>query len=251
MIKFFRKIRQQLLTENKFSKYLIYAIGEIILVVIGILIALSINNWNENKKVEKVEQVILNDLKAEVESNIEALDNLTSYHRKLLADAITIQNIQSNLDRRKSYTSDSIINIAANLAGHYFYAKKGILNSILSSGQINSIENRELKNLLGSLTDIIEEKMVSTKYVKDVGDSFMLTNVYPEAIRYSMNKNTGEVNSDEMVKAMFLIPEFLVAIQGTFIANRELAIKGEEELKLIYEEILGLIINEIELKDKY
>jgi len=50
MIKFFRKIRQKLLSENKFSKYLIYAVGEIILVVIGILIALSINNWNENKK---------------------------------------------------------------------------------------------------------------------------------------------------------------------------------------------------------
>ncbi len=49
MIKFFRKIRQKLLAENKFSKYLIYAIGEIFLVVIGILIALSINNWNQNK----------------------------------------------------------------------------------------------------------------------------------------------------------------------------------------------------------
>ena len=46
MLKFFRKIRQKLLTDNKFSKYLIYALGEIVLVVIGILIALSINNWN-------------------------------------------------------------------------------------------------------------------------------------------------------------------------------------------------------------
>jgi len=49
MIKLFRQIRQKLLTENKFSKYLLYAIGEIVLVVIGILIALSINNWNEKK----------------------------------------------------------------------------------------------------------------------------------------------------------------------------------------------------------
>lgn len=45
MIKFFRKIRQQLLTENKFSKYILYAVCEIVLVVIGILIALQINNW--------------------------------------------------------------------------------------------------------------------------------------------------------------------------------------------------------------
>jgi len=55
MITFFRKIRQSLMTENnpsppagRFSKYLLYAIGEILLVVIGILIALQINNWNEN-----------------------------------------------------------------------------------------------------------------------------------------------------------------------------------------------------------
>ncbi len=47
MIKFFRKIRQKTLTKNKFGKYLTYAFGEIVLVVIGILIALSINNWNE------------------------------------------------------------------------------------------------------------------------------------------------------------------------------------------------------------
>ncbi len=53
MIKFFRKIRQKLLTENKFSNYFIYAIGEIILVVIGILIALQINTWNETRK-EKI-----------------------------------------------------------------------------------------------------------------------------------------------------------------------------------------------------
>ncbi|NER09816.1 hypothetical protein SAMN06265375_101665 [Muriicola jejuensis] len=52
MIKFFRKIRQQLLEENKFSKYLMYAIGEIVLVVIGILIALSINTWNEDRKTD-------------------------------------------------------------------------------------------------------------------------------------------------------------------------------------------------------
>ena len=53
MIKFFRKIRQRLLTENKFNKYFLYAIGEIVLVVIGILIALQINNWNDNQKDQK------------------------------------------------------------------------------------------------------------------------------------------------------------------------------------------------------
>ena len=59
MIKFFRRIRQQLLTENKLAKYLLYAIGEIILVVIGILIALQINNWNTSKIESKNKEIDL------------------------------------------------------------------------------------------------------------------------------------------------------------------------------------------------
>lgn len=63
MIKFFRKIRQRLLNENRFSKYLLYALGEIFLVVIGILMALQINNWNENKKQQKEIQNALMEIK--------------------------------------------------------------------------------------------------------------------------------------------------------------------------------------------
>jgi len=90
MIKFFRKIRQKLLSENppdqagragKFSKYLIYAIGEIILVVIGILIALGINNWNEGNKKDTEEREYLTNLLAEFETNQEELKRINAYHR--------------------------------------------------------------------------------------------------------------------------------------------------------------------------
>jgi hypothetical protein len=62
MIKFFRKIRQKMLTENKFSKYLIYAIGEIVLVVIGILIALAVAEWNNSRHSRKTEIRLLKEL---------------------------------------------------------------------------------------------------------------------------------------------------------------------------------------------
>lgn len=75
MINFFRKIRQHLLIENKFSKYLLYAIGEIILVVIGILIALQINTWNEEKKDRIKEQEILLDLVENLEINKKILED--------------------------------------------------------------------------------------------------------------------------------------------------------------------------------
>lgn len=75
MIKFFRKIRQQLLSENKFKKYLLYAVGEIVLVVIGILIALQINNWNELKKDRLKEFQMLLSLQKDFRSNISNLDS--------------------------------------------------------------------------------------------------------------------------------------------------------------------------------
>ena len=69
MIGFFRKIRKQLADDNKPLKYMRYAIGEIVLVVIGILIALQVNNWNEHQKVIKAEKEILKNLNQEFQSN--------------------------------------------------------------------------------------------------------------------------------------------------------------------------------------
>ena len=69
MIKFFRKIRQNLLTEGKTGKYLKYAVGEVVLVVIGILIALQINNWNEAKKTLDKERVVLKSLNKDFKIN--------------------------------------------------------------------------------------------------------------------------------------------------------------------------------------
>ena len=89
MIKFFRKIRQNLLMENKTGKYFKYAIGEIILVVIGILIALQINNWNEQRKVDKEIVKVL----SEVRSN-------------LISDSLTIRQtlITKSEDIKIQYT---------------------------------------------------------------------------------------------------------------------------------------------------
>ena len=59
MINFFRKIRHKLADNNQFLKYSRYAIGEIVLVVVGILIAVQINNWNEARKAELEEKIIM------------------------------------------------------------------------------------------------------------------------------------------------------------------------------------------------
>ena len=80
MIKFFRRIRQNLLSEGKTGKYLKYAIGEIVLVVIGILIALSINNWNENKKTQDQLSLILYNLIEDLNDDLEYLNDEVELH---------------------------------------------------------------------------------------------------------------------------------------------------------------------------
>ena len=81
MIKFFRKIRKNLLSENKFSKYLLYAIGEIVLVIIGILIALQINNKNEQRKSENEIVSILKEVQNDLGLDIQKSDELIAYYK--------------------------------------------------------------------------------------------------------------------------------------------------------------------------
>ena len=96
MIKFFRKIRQKLLSENKFSKYLLYAVGEIILVVIGILIALSINNWNENLKNKKEEISVLKELLSDSKTNLFSLEEDIFLNQRAINSNMLISDILIN-----------------------------------------------------------------------------------------------------------------------------------------------------------
>ncbi len=84
MIKFFRKIRQNLLSEGKTGKYFKYAVGEIVLVVIGILIALSINNWNEKNKIGKLKNEILLNLNVEFKNNLFELDKVIAESNEII-----------------------------------------------------------------------------------------------------------------------------------------------------------------------
>ena len=81
-----------MLTENKFSKYLIYAIGEIILVVIGILIALSINNWNQEQQQKKVLNNIYATIKADLQQDIKNIDNIVTSSESIEKDYLAIIN---------------------------------------------------------------------------------------------------------------------------------------------------------------
>jgi len=98
MIKLFRKLRQRLLSENRLGKYLIYAVGEIILVVIGILIALQLNNWNELRKTKILETKTLKELRSDLTQNRDDMEtNIESFEACKKANEIIIHHIENNL----------------------------------------------------------------------------------------------------------------------------------------------------------
>ena len=90
MIKFFKKIRYNLKETGKTGKYLKYAIGEIILLVCGILIALQVNNWNELRKDRIKEQIVLKQLQEDYQANLMQLEEKMATRKKILISAIQL-----------------------------------------------------------------------------------------------------------------------------------------------------------------
>ena len=147
MIKFFRKIRQKLLTENKFSKYLIYAIGEIILVVIGILIALQVNNANEVRKSYRELDKINQNLLQEFESNQKALNTAINQLKWTKKGSLEVLSMIGISERELMTTNiDSIIEIS--LFWPTWKPTNFVLNELKSTGKLSLYENSKIKELL-------------------------------------------------------------------------------------------------------
>ena len=98
MIKVFRQIRQQLLMDNKTGKYFNYAIGEIVLVMIGILLALQVNNWNENRKRTKTEVKLLTELYNDAKLDSVFFESRSSTLKKHLVTVNHLNNIHLGIN---------------------------------------------------------------------------------------------------------------------------------------------------------
>jgi len=144
MIKFFRKIRQKMLSQSKFSNYLIYAIGEIILVVIGILIALQINNWNEFNKNKSTESKYFKELLEDFELNLQKSQQVTSRIEEVLPNLTGLLE-QSALEQ-PTISVDSMNNAFKLLNTMPAYSSTDrAYNNLIGSGDFKLITNSEIK----------------------------------------------------------------------------------------------------------
>ena len=168
MIPFFRKIRYRLAEDNQFFQYSRYAIGEIVLVVIGILIALQVNDWNENRKNVLKKNNLLKSLRVEFKQNLDQLDTVLSYDTRVVESSFEFMRLQAYDSKVKD--SNYMAHLLQNTSWNWTYdPQNGALRSGISSGDINLIANENLINALFGWRDVVadakenEERSLNTR----------------------------------------------------------------------------------------
>ena len=154
MIPYFRKIRKQFADNNKPVKYMRYAIGEIVLVVIGILIALSINNWNEANKTRNKELIYLNNIKGDLILNITSLEEFIAAREK------TVQAVDTLIDyfegkRDMNHNKFNFYNLTV-LEWYPFVQHSNTYQELMNSGTFTIISNKSIKDGLQNIQIIYE-----------------------------------------------------------------------------------------------
>lgn len=204
MIKFFRKIRQSLLSESKFSKYIIYAIGEIILVVIGILIALQINNWNDHKKETQELHQYLAKISGNIHQDISILDSIQK--RRWRVQKICAKATQDFLTDQ--YDLQTFMSTLESFAEFYFVPNQSGYDALKNSSYLGKINGTKIDSLLDNynilINQILKEEagfntLIENMEYRFVGDNDLsaLMQVYLNGID-TMKKNTKNFKSIEI-----------------------------------------------------
>lgn len=194
MKKLFGNLRLEAIQLRGFVRYSLYAVGEIILIVIGILVALQLGDWNDEKKSLQLEKRILSDLRIEIENNLNGLNHVVLQKRKL------VEICQIFLKRTGPHTKwdldlkfDSLL-VKTIVSGWKFKPQNGVLDDILSSGKLAAIKNDSLRYAISSISGYtarfqFEDDMV----ISDLHNSYL-----PFIAKYYPIKNTNTYESGDL-----------------------------------------------------
>ena len=249
MIKLFRHIRKQLLGEGKTSKYFKYAIGEILLVVIGILIALSINNWNEASKEKQLEQLYLKNLLSDLKDQNSSMEIQLSYEENFFkASGYIIKKHEQN----KELVIDSVFSKKTTFltSRKTFVITDPTYTDLISSGNIKLIKNFSIKDKLIKYYQELEriEKIIQSNNSLLVDQYYLsafkkysyyyaptILKVYPKSIQDNdhMIVPSYKKRLQEASKKMLLSDENKLAFMNALYLRNTIAIGNYELLKTI------------------
>ncbi len=210
-----------MLNENRFRKYLIYALGEIILVVIGILIALSINNQNQERQNRAKEKILIKGLVDDFEESKLLLQTIIAQQEVVVSSAKDLINIIENKDYTVS--SDSIINILTN-GGYSYYRAEAVLSTydaIIGSGDISILQDKNLINALAKFSSKFkigfDDNALSEEFVLMMTQSIA---EFSSVLEYEGNRRVlestyrpSEKEKTVAIQKLFNTPSFLAYLK--------------------------------------
>jgi hypothetical protein len=207
MIKFFRHIRRSLINQNQMGKYFKYALGEILLVVIGILIALQVNNWNNQRLERKKEQTILMNLRSDFNENI------AEYNR--IYESST-ESYKSSLKLLEIIKSDSKINpseieVLLNSILNGFYSldlNAASIDEIKSSGSLNIIKDGELRKQISKWSFMVDDTEDDIEIYYDYLFEFLIPSLTNKSVLRNMavpRRLNGVGNLSQITRSNFSV----------------------------------------------
>jgi len=230
---------------GKTAKYFKYAIGEIILVVIGILIALQINNWNEDKKEKKQELKQLKALKLEFDKNLISFDSIFNHHIK---NEEATKSLMGAIG--ENYTIETLDSLYLKTIYNYnFDPSRGIYNSLINSGQIELISNDLLKYKIAEIQDFVLDYIDDENLVRDYGTDVVIpftVNQMPyNPLRFYKNRTSAEKEKHYKLFQEMLDNRVFIEHLSILSLYRIGVFEEGKKVKKGYQEIIDLINQEI------
>ncbi|WP_407556389.1 hypothetical protein [Winogradskyella sp. 4-2091] len=231
MIKFFRHIRKKLLSENKFSKYLIYAIGEIVLVIIGILIALAINENAKDKNNLELRNLYVNQLNDEANRNIDRLKELHDFTIIMLKEVDTLSIIlyTKDYDNPKLPTKAFLL-----MDTDYLNPSTVTYENLKFSGDLKLFDDLSLRNSISEAYETLNEVKISEDLdfsgFEDYYFNFLIKNVSFFEMQLTAKNYAKEIH----------FQNYILARRTSLNLNKEAyerSIKSFNKLKSVFAEL--------------
>ena len=219
--------------ENKTSKYLKYAIGEIVLVVIGILIALQINNWNEDKKLKKEENKLLLALLEEIESNIYSVDITIKDNDTILKESTNFLKRINNNDN----SDFEIYEILRVLGYNTNKIETSILNEILGTNSRALISNDTILEQLRILKSAYNRNEKTQYYVDEFWNS-QVTSFFNTS---GLGIYFASFKIDQEIKIEFELNDKFYSLLGIMNGFQQALLLSRQDLEKVLQETLMVL----------
>ena len=244
MIGFFRRIRKKLADDNKPMKYMRYAIGEILLVMIGILLALQVNNWNEERKSKKIEKDVLASLSVDIKRDYSLLQEIDSLYKIDIEDL----NKAHDLINKDHHTMEESLNLKYfGVTLFDFNPRRTTYDEMINSGKIYNLSNKILLENIIDYYELIEGLIYETRQSRTEFkavfygphlNTFWLTHNYSDpkhkelVYNFYNNPNSKEYKILKQISAWSTVlgPQFKTKISNLSETNRTLLNKIEREI---------------------